>query len=122
MAVIGDGRKISILSPMDLESRRRWYDYSRARDDTRARTDTSLAPWYLVNAYDKKLVGLNCIFPLPQPDSLQGDQARRNFTFQCGKSRTDVEPKTAATTKFLKCFDSRQVMEYSEERIAVPSG
>jgi polyphosphate kinase len=58
---IGDGRKIWKLSPMDLESHRRWYDYSRARDDMLARTDTSFAPWYIVNADDKKRARLNCI-------------------------------------------------------------
>jgi len=58
---IGDGRKIWKLSPMDLESHRRWYDYSRARDDMLARTDTSYAPWYIVNADDKKRARLNCI-------------------------------------------------------------
>jgi len=58
---IGDGRKIWKLSPMDLESHRRWYDYSRARDEMLAATDTSFAPWYIVNADDKKRARLNCI-------------------------------------------------------------
>ena len=58
---IGDPRKIWKLSPMDLESHRRWYDYSRARDDMLARTDTSFAPWYIVNADDKRRARLNCI-------------------------------------------------------------
>jgi polyphosphate kinase 2 len=58
---INDGRKIWKLSPMDLESHRRWYDYSRARDEMLAATDTSFAPWYIVNANDKKRARLNCI-------------------------------------------------------------
>jgi polyphosphate kinase 2 len=58
---IADGRKIWKLSPMDLESHRRWYDYSRARDDMMAATDTSYAPWYEVNADDKRRARLNCI-------------------------------------------------------------
>lgn len=58
---INDPRKIWKLSPMDLESHRRWYDYSRARDDMLAATDTSFAPWYIVNADDKKRARLNCI-------------------------------------------------------------
>ncbi|ADE55624.1 polyphosphate kinase 2 [Coraliomargarita akajimensis] len=49
------------LSPMDLESRRRWYAYSRARDDMFAATDTEWAPWYLVDSNDKKRARLNCI-------------------------------------------------------------
>src|SRR5271170_425968 len=47
---INDGRKTWKLSPMDLESHRRWYDYSRARDDMLLATDTSYAPWYVVEA------------------------------------------------------------------------
>jgi len=60
-ARINDGRKIWKLSPMDLESHRRWYDYSRARDEMLAATDTSFAPWYIVNADDKRRARLNCI-------------------------------------------------------------
>jgi len=58
---ISDGRKIWKLSPMDLESHRRWYDYSRARDEMLLATDTSFAPWYIVNADDKRKARLNCI-------------------------------------------------------------
>jgi polyphosphate kinase len=61
LARINDGRKIWKLSPMDLESHRRWYDYSRARDETLLATDTTFAPWYIVNADDKKRARLNCI-------------------------------------------------------------
>ena len=49
------------LSPMDLEARRRWYDYSRAYDEIFARTHTSWAPWHLVDANDQKRARLNCI-------------------------------------------------------------
>jgi len=49
------------LSPMDLESFRRWYDYSRARDLMFQYTDTEHAPWYLVDSNDKKRARLNCI-------------------------------------------------------------
>lgn len=58
---INDGRKIWKLSPMDLESHHRWYDYSRARDDMLTATDTSFAPWFIVNADDKRRARLNCI-------------------------------------------------------------
>lgn len=61
MSRIDDGRKIWKLSPMDLESHRRWYDYSRARDDMFAATDTEVAPWYIVDADDKRRARLNCI-------------------------------------------------------------
>src|SRR3954462_6379011 len=49
------------LSPMDLESHRRWYDYSRARDAMFAATDTPQSPWYVVQADEKKRARLNCI-------------------------------------------------------------
>lgn len=61
MSRIDDGRKIWKLSPMDLESHRRWYDYSRARDEMFAATDTKDAPWYVVDADDKRRARLNCI-------------------------------------------------------------
>ena len=53
-ARIDDGRKIWKLSPMDLLSYSRWYDYSRARDDMFKATDTAWAPWYVVNSNDKR--------------------------------------------------------------------
>jgi len=49
------------LSPMDLESRRRWEDYSKAKDEMFAYTDIKQAPWYVVNADNKKRARLNCI-------------------------------------------------------------
>jgi polyphosphate kinase 2 len=60
-ARIDDGRKIWKLSPMDLLSYSRWYDYSRARDDMFQATDTNLAPWYVVNSDDKRRARLNII-------------------------------------------------------------
>lgn len=58
---IDDGRKIWKLTPMDLKSYSRWYDYSRARDEMFAATDTAWAPWYVVRSDDKKKARLNCI-------------------------------------------------------------
>ena len=58
---IDDGRKIWKLSPMDLESYSRWYDYSRARDEMFAATDTAWAPWYVAKSDDKKRARLNII-------------------------------------------------------------
>jgi polyphosphate kinase 2 len=49
------------LSPMDLPSRKRWYDYSRARDMMLKATDTRIAPWYIVRSDDKKAARLNTI-------------------------------------------------------------
>ena len=60
-ARMDDGRKIWKLSPMDLKSYSRWYDYSRARDDMFAATDTDVAPWFVVPSDDKKSARLNLI-------------------------------------------------------------
>mgnify|MGYP003572282381 FL=1 len=56
-----DPRKIWKLTPMDLKSYTRWYDYSRARDAMFAATDTPDTPWYVVDANDKRRARLNCI-------------------------------------------------------------
>ena len=58
---VDDARKIWKLSPMDLKSYSRWYDYSRARDDMFKATDTAWAPWYVANSNDKKRARLNII-------------------------------------------------------------
>jgi polyphosphate kinase 2 (PPK2 family) len=58
---IDDPRKVWKLSPMDLKSYSRWYDYSRARDDMFAATDTGFAPWFVVPSDDKKRARLNVI-------------------------------------------------------------
>ncbi|HSI40737.1 MAG TPA: polyphosphate kinase 2 [Xanthobacteraceae bacterium] len=58
---INDGRKIWKLSPMDLKSYSRWYDYSRARDEMFAATSSGWAPWYIAQSDDKKRARLNII-------------------------------------------------------------
>jgi polyphosphate kinase 2 len=60
-ARIKDGRKIWKLSPMDLKSYSRWYDYSRARDDMFAATDSGFAPWFVARSNDKRRARLNII-------------------------------------------------------------
>lgn len=60
-ARIGDGRKTWKLSPMDLKSYSRWYDYSRARDEMLAKTSSPWAPWYVADSNDKKTARLNII-------------------------------------------------------------
>jgi polyphosphate kinase len=61
LARIDDARKGWKLSPMDLKSYSRWYDYSRARDDMFAASDTGYAPWYVARSDDKKRARLNII-------------------------------------------------------------
>ncbi|HXV97466.1 MAG TPA: polyphosphate kinase 2, partial [Anaerolineae bacterium] len=58
---IDDPAKRWKLTPMDLESRARWVEYSKAKDEMFAHTDIKQAPWYVVNADDKKRARLNCI-------------------------------------------------------------
>jgi len=59
-----DARKLWKLSPMDLKSYSRWYDYSRARDDMFQATDTGFAPWYVAKSDDKRRARLNIIHHL----------------------------------------------------------
>jgi polyphosphate kinase len=79
-ARIDDGRKIWKLSPMDLESYGRWYDYSRARDDMFAATDTPFAPWYVLRSDDKRRARLNLIRHLlshvPYTDLTRGKKVK----------------------------------------------
>jgi len=58
---IEDGRKIWKLSPMDLKSYSRWHDYTKARDEMFASTDTAWAPWFVAVSDDKKKARLNII-------------------------------------------------------------
>ena len=58
---IKDPRKTWKLSPMDLKSYSRWYDYSRARDDMFAATDSGFAPWFVVDSNHKRRAHLNVI-------------------------------------------------------------
>jgi polyphosphate kinase len=60
-ARIKDPTKRWKLSPMDLQSRSRWVEYSKAKDQMFAHTDIKQAPWYVVNADNKRCARLNCI-------------------------------------------------------------
>jgi polyphosphate kinase 2 len=60
-ARVEDPRRQWKLSPMDLPSRAKWYDYSRARDRMLEATDSKHAPWHIVRSDDKKRARLNCI-------------------------------------------------------------
>ncbi len=63
-ARIKDPTKRWKLSPMDLESRRRWVEYSKAKDEMFAYTDVKQSQWYVVNADDKQCARLNCMHHL----------------------------------------------------------
>ena len=76
---IKDPRKTWKLSPMDLKSYSRWYDYSRARDDMFAATDTGFAPWYVAHSDDARRARLNIIthflgqipYKTPKPEKIK---------------------------------------------------
>jgi polyphosphate kinase 2 len=88
-ARIKDPTKRWKLSPMDLESRSRWVEYSRAKDVMFAHTDIKQAPWFVVNADNKKCARLNCIHHLlsiipykdltPEPIKLPPRQAEGGY-------------------------------------------
>ena len=71
-----DYRKIWKLSPMDLQAQARWYDYSRARDDMFAATDTPESPWYVVPSNDQRRARSELHLALPEPDPLRRSAAR----------------------------------------------
>jgi polyphosphate kinase 2 len=88
-ARIADPTKLWKLSPMDLESRARWVEYSKAKDEMFAYTDIKQAPWYVVNADDKLCARLNCIHHLlstipyedatPEPIALPPRQKEKGY-------------------------------------------
>jgi polyphosphate kinase len=85
---INDPRKVWKLSPMDLKSYSRWYEYSRARDDMFAATSTEFAPWYVADS-NKKRARLNiishlleqipCESPPREPVVLPAREKRRGY-------------------------------------------
>ena len=88
-ARIEDRTKRWKLSPMDLKSRSHWVEYSKAKDEMFAHTDIKQAPWYVVNADNKKCARLNCISHLldtiryqdltPEPISLPPRQENEGY-------------------------------------------
>jgi polyphosphate kinase 2 (PPK2 family) len=75
------------LSPMDLESYRRWYDYSRAHDMMLKTTDSKHAPWHVIHSDDKKRARLNCIFTHSESHSVQEGSAQEGQTAQAVEQR-----------------------------------
>ena len=76
---------------MDLKSYSRWYDYSRARDDMFAATDTAFAPWYVARTDDKRRGRLN-IITHPRADPVQEVAAREDRAAQARKPGDYREP------------------------------
>ncbi len=100
-ARIADPTKRWKLSPMDLQSRSRWVEYSKAKDDMFAHTDIKQSPWYVVNADNKMCARLNCIRHLlslipyqdltPEPISLPPRQAELGYVRPPITDQTFVE-------------------------------
>ena len=88
-ARIADPTKRWKLSPMDLQSRARWVEYSKAKDEMFAYTDIKQAPWYVVNADNKQCARLNCMHHLlsmipyedltPEPINLPPRQSEKGY-------------------------------------------
>jgi polyphosphate kinase 2 (PPK2 family) len=96
-ARIDDPRKIWKLSPMDLKSYGRWYDYSCARDEMFAATDTPFAPWSVVRSDDKRRARLNLITHLlkqiPYQESPRAKIVLPERQAPEGYREPDVSPK-----------------------------
>jgi polyphosphate kinase 2 len=100
---VDDGRKIWKLSPMDLKSYSRWDEYTKARDEMFAATDTSWAPWYVANSENKKKVRLNIISHLlskiPYED-LPRDKVKLPERKKLGKYQSPDYPFKCIPEKF----------------------
>ena len=93
---IDDPRKIWKLSDLDVESYSRWDDYSRARAEMIATTDTAWAPWYVAQSDDKKRARLNVIshllsqVPYETPTRREVVLPKRTVGDESGEARTDL--------------------------------
>ena len=91
-ARVDDGRKIWKLSPMDLKSYSRWDDYSKARDDMFAATDTAWAPWFVARSDDKKARAAQHHLAPPVAHSVRGAAAREG---QAAQTQDAPQPRVA---------------------------
>ncbi|MGY4533162.1 polyphosphate kinase 2 [Pseudomonas sp. TE3786] len=101
---ITDGRKLWKLSPMDLKSYGHWDDYTRARDDMFAASDSSWAPWYMANSEDKRRVRLNIISHLlkqiPYKDITDKEVVQLPKRGRIGKYKAAPYPFRMVTERF----------------------
>jgi hypothetical protein len=81
---------------MDLESHRRWYDYSRARDEMLDATDTPQSPWHIVNGDDKRRARLNCIAHLLSTIPYEEVEHEKVKLPKRQKAKGYAEPKNSA--------------------------
>ena len=92
------------LSPMDLESRDRWMEYSKAKDEMFFYTDINEAPWYVVNADDKKRARLNCLShilqAIPYKDVMPKPKPLRPRKEQPDYKRPDINDQNFVPEKY----------------------
>jgi polyphosphate kinase 2 (PPK2 family) len=101
-ARIGDPLRQWKLSPMDLPSRARWYDYSLARDAMLKATDTKASPWYLVRSDDKRRARLNAIAHLLKMIPYQPLEHPKVELPKRSKKRAYDDDKTIASRRFVR--------------------
>jgi polyphosphate kinase len=103
-ARLKDPLKVWKLSPMDLESRMRWVEYSQAKDEMFAYTDTKDSPWWVVNADDKRRARLNMIHHLlsqiPYEDVTHHDLKLADRPAEKGYVRPPVDSQTFVPEEF----------------------
>ncbi len=124
-ARLDDPTKRWKLSPMDLHSRARWVEYSKAKDEMFAHTDIKQAPWYVVNADDKKCARLNCIRHLlsmipyqdltPEPIKLPPRQKEDGYV------RPPITDQTFIPEVYVSgCKDGKHKQEAGAHKKAAP--
>ncbi len=106
-ARIDDGRKIWKLSPMDLKSYNRWYDYSRARDEMFIATDSEFAPWNVVRSNDKKRARLNIISHVLAARAVRGTARAGRSSCRSGRSRAATRSTITRTATSARSTDAR---------------
>jgi polyphosphate kinase 2 len=93
------------LSPMDIESYKRWYDYSRARDLMFEHTDTDFAPWHIVHSDDKRRARLNCIAHiLSQIPYEKVDQAKVKLPSRSERQKYDDQASIAGRRRVVERY------------------
>jgi len=101
---INDGRKLWKLSPMDLKSYSRWDDYTRARDEMFAASDSSWAPWFMASSEDKRRARLNIISHLlaqiPYEDITRKEVVELPKRGRIGKYKAAAYPFRMVTERF----------------------
>ena len=101
---INDPTKAWKLSPMDMESRNKWVEYSKAKDEMFTYTDTKISPWWVVDADDKERARLNCISHLlsliPYKELDYGIKELPPRKYSKGYVRTPKEVQTFVPAKY----------------------